>query len=87
MYNRKRLDPEDRKRQIVLAAVAVVQERHLYGFNIKMVSQRLQDCSKSTIKHYFSIDELRQAVIDWAIANPKKGASIIEQARAAGCNV
>lgn len=67
MYRRTRLSPEERRQQIITAALKVAGDRGLYSFNIKAVSLALQDCSKSTIKHYFSIDDLRTAVVEAAI--------------------
>lgn len=82
-YTRKRLTPDERKQSIVLAAYELAKETHLFGFNIKKVSLRLQDCSKSTVKHYFNIDDLRTAVIEHALTHTC-GLEIVRQAITSG---
>ena len=63
-YNRVRLDPEERKRLILNAALDDAIERGPYNISIISVSRRLKDCSKSTIKHYYpNLSALRDAVI------------------------
>lgn len=68
-YNRVRLTPEERKQQIVNAALDDALEHGLYAFSIANVSRSIQDrhCSKATIKHYFTMEALRTAVIKEAI--------------------
>ena len=69
-YNRVRMTPEQRKLQILDAAVGVALDQGVYAFSIANVSRAIQDrhCSKATIKHYFStMENLRTAVIEKAI--------------------
>lgn len=68
MSNRTRLKPEERKRQILNAALDDAIERGPYNISIVSVSRRLKSCSKSTIKHYFpTLSQLRDAVIVEAV--------------------
>jgi len=69
-YNRVRLDPEERKRLILNAALDDAIERGPYNISVISVSRRLTDCSKSTIKHYYpTLSALRDAVIIEAISD------------------
>ena len=60
--NRIRLKPEERRLQILNAAVHVALKRGLYNFSIANVSRTMINCSKSTIKHYYTMESLRTAV-------------------------
>jgi len=67
-YNRTRLTPEQRRNQIINAATVQAVERGLYDFSIKNVSSALDNCSKSTVKHYFkTLTLLRNQVISVAL--------------------
>ena len=67
-YNRVRLDPEIRKRQILNAALDDAIERGPYNISIISVSRRLENCSKDTVKHYYPTKTiLCDAVIDEAV--------------------
>lgn len=70
MYNRVRLTPEQRRAEILDAAVAEAMEHGLYNFSIANVSRRLKNCSRSLIKSYFrSVSGIRCEVIKYAIHN------------------
>lgn len=66
-HQRVRLTPEERRRQIINAAVDVVLERGLYNFGIVNVARELPNGSKSIIKHHFNMTELRTAVVESAL--------------------
>ena len=67
-YNRVRLTPEERRQQIVNAALEDAIERGPYNISVISVSRRLSNCTKSTIRHYFStVTSLRDAVIIEAV--------------------
>lgn len=70
MSKRTRLKPEDRKRVVLNAAVEVALEKGVFKFSIANVSRHLPGTSKSTIKHYFTMEELRTAVITDALERP-----------------
>lgn len=67
MSNRTRMKPEDRKRLILNAAIDVALKRGVFNFSIANVSRHLTGTSKATIKHYFTMEELRTAVITEAL--------------------
>ena len=64
-YGRVRLTPEQRQLQILNAAISVALKNGLYNVTIANVSRSINDsqCSKATIKHYFTMEQLRSAVI------------------------
>ena len=64
-YNRVRLTPELRQLQILNAAISVALKTGLYNVTLANVSRSIDDsqCSKATIKHYFTMEQLRSAVI------------------------
>lgn len=66
-YNRVRLTPEERQLQILNAAIEVALKQGLYNFSIANVARSIRDCSKATIKHYFTMESLRSAVVVKAI--------------------
>lgn len=68
-YNRVRLTPEERKRQILNAALDDAIERGPYNISVASVAKRLVNCcTKATIRHYFStLTLLRDAVIEEAV--------------------
>ena len=67
-YNRVRLTPEERKQQIINAALDDAIERGPYNISVISVSRRLPNCTKSTIRHYFpTVTALRNAVIAEAV--------------------
>jgi len=70
MSKRTRLDPEDRKRLVLNAAIDVAKDRGIFSFSIANVSRYLTGTSKATIKHYFTMEELRTAVIKEALERP-----------------
>lgn len=78
MYTRNRLTPDERRQQILLAATVLAVESGLYNFSVTNVSRKLKNCSKSTIRHYFSLADLRMAVVDMAIADDNS--AIVAQA-------
>lgn len=67
MSKRTRLKPEERKRLVLNAAIDVAKEIGVFKFSITNVSRHLTGTSKATIKHYFTMEELRTAVINEAI--------------------
>lgn len=69
MYKRVRLTPEQRKLEIIIVATDVAATYGLYNFSIANVSRAMVGCSKSTIKHYFSLSELRAEVVKYAVVN------------------
>ena len=71
MSNRTRLKPEERKRLVLNAAIEVAKERGVFKFSIANVSRHLTGTSKATIKHYFTMEELRTAVIKEALERPE----------------
>lgn len=70
MHNRVRLTPEQRKRLILNAAVKVADDIGVFNFSITNVSRHLSGTSKATIKHYYTMDQLRTAVINEALKRP-----------------
>lgn len=65
---RVRLTPDMRHSQILDAAVKIALEKGIYNFGIVNVARSIANCSKPTVRHYFSnITELRTAVIEAAI--------------------
>lgn len=79
MPKRTRLDPEARKRLVLNAAFDVAKEKGVFNFSIANVSRHLLGTSKATIKHYFTMEELRTAVIKEALDRPD-GLLIVGQA-------
>lgn len=67
MSKRTRLNPLDRKRLILNAAVDVAKASGLFKFSIVNVSRALTQTSKATIKHYYTMEQLRTAVIEDAL--------------------
>jgi hypothetical protein len=63
---RTRLTPDQRKRQIIVAAVKDSLTHGVFNISLSSVSKLLPDCSKSTVKGYFTQSELRAAVIAYA---------------------
>ena len=66
-YQRLRLTPEDRKRLILNAAFDTAMKQGVFNFSIANVSRRMKTTSKATIRHYFTISQLRSAVIQEAV--------------------
>lgn len=64
---RLRLTPEQRSTLIVKTATIVAEEQGLYSFSIANVSRRMENTSKATIKHYFTLEQLRTTVIEGAL--------------------
>ena len=69
MSNRTRLEPEERRLQILNAAIDVAREQGLYKVSIVNVARGTPDkCSKELVKHYFqNLTVLKTAVIAEAI--------------------
>ncbi len=70
---RVRLTPEQRSALIVKTATMVAQEQGLFSFSIANVSRRMENTSKATIKHYFTLEQLRTAVIEAALERSHSG--------------
>lgn len=80
MSNRTRLEPEQRRSQILNAAIDVAREQGLHKVSIVNVARGTPDkCSKELVKHYFkNLTVLRTAVITEALSNGRFG--IVAQA-------
>ena len=69
MSNRTRLEPEERRLQILNAAIDVAREQGLHKVSIVNVARGTPDkCSKELVKHYFkNLTVLKTEVITEAI--------------------
>ncbi len=68
MYERVRLTPEERKREIVNAGLVDASERGPYGISFKTVLERLENCKEGTVRHYYPVfSMLRNAIIAEAL--------------------
>ena len=63
MHKRTRLTPDERKQMILLGSINVALKHGLYNFSIANVSTYLKGVSKSTIRHYYTMNELRTAIL------------------------
>lgn len=77
--NRVRMKPEARKRMILIAAVKVANKNRIASLTFESVAKSCTlHTTPGTVEHYFTINELRQAVIVHANANARVRKDAVE---------